>query len=71
MVGISSLRAKAVAMEPKAIRPEPRLNTPRPGRPRLLAPAYERELASLAGVASTHGAQGRHYAAVAARSLCA
>ena len=41
----------------------------RPGRPRLLAPAYEAELARMAGVASTHGAQGRHYAMVAARAL--
>jgi hypothetical protein len=42
---------------------------PKKGRPRLLAPAYEAELARMAGVASTHGAQGRHYAAVAARAL--
>ena len=58
-------------MKPKAIRLDPRPNTPRPGRPRLLAPAYERELVSMAGVASTHGAHGRHYAAVAARALFA
>jgi hypothetical protein len=71
MVGIGSLRAKAVAMKPKAVPPDPIPPTPRLGRPRLLAPAYERELVSMAGVASTHGADGRHYAAVAAQALFA
>jgi hypothetical protein len=71
MVGISSVQAKAVAMKPNAIRPDPHPNTPRPGRPRLLTPAYESELVSMAGVASTHGAHSRHYAAVAARVLFA
>jgi hypothetical protein len=71
MVGISSLQVKALAMEPEAIRPGPLPNTPRPGRPRLLAPAYERELTSMAGGASRHGAHGRHYAAVAAGVLFA
>jgi hypothetical protein len=56
-------------MEPEPIHPDPISNKVRPGRPRLLAPAYEDELARTTGVASTHGAQGRHYATVAARTL--
>ena len=39
------------------------------GRPRLLVPAYEADLARMADTASTHGAHGRHYATVAARAL--
>jgi hypothetical protein len=58
-------------MEPEVIHPESIPPKPRLGRPRLLPLAYERELVSLAGVASTHGALGRHYAAVAARVLFA
>jgi hypothetical protein len=46
-------------------------DTPKPGRPRLLATAYERELTRLAGVATTHGAHARHYAALAAQALFA
>jgi hypothetical protein len=56
-------------MEPEPIHPEPIPNNARPGRPRLLSPAYEDELVGMAGVTSTHGAQGRHYAMVAARAL--
>jgi hypothetical protein len=58
-------------MEPNASRPDPLPNTPRLGRPRLLTPAYERELVGMAGVASTHGAHALHYAAVATRALFA
>jgi hypothetical protein len=56
-------------MEPEPIQPDPISHKARPGRPRLLAAAYEDELARTAGVASTHGAQGRHYATVAAQAL--
>jgi hypothetical protein len=56
-------------MEPGPIHPDPIPNTARPGRSRLLSPAYEEELARMTGVASTHGAQGRHYATVAAYAL--
>jgi hypothetical protein len=41
----------------------------RPGRPRLLPPEYEDELARTASVTSTHGGHGRHYATVAAHAL--
>jgi hypothetical protein len=56
-------------MELESTRPDPIPTKARPGRPRLLTPAYEEELARMTGVASTHGAQGRHYAMVAARAL--
>jgi hypothetical protein len=56
-------------MESEPIHPDPIPNKARPGRPRLLSPEYEDELATMAGVTSTHGAQGRHYATVAARAL--
>lgn len=56
-------------MEPEPIHPDQIPNKARPGRPRLLSPAYEDELAGMAGVTSTHGAQGRHYATVAAQAL--
>ena len=56
-------------MEPESIHPDSIPNKARPGRPRLLSPTYEDELAGMAGVASTHGAQGRHYATVAAQAL--
>ena len=42
---------------------------PTNGRPRLLAPEYERELTSQTHVAATRRAQRRHYAMVAARAL--
>jgi hypothetical protein len=48
---------------------ERKTEKPRYGRPRLLSPEYERELARQARVESTHGAHGRHYATVAARAL--
>jgi hypothetical protein len=41
----------------------------RPGRPRLLPPEYEDELARTASVTSTHGVHGRHYATVEAHAL--
>jgi hypothetical protein len=56
-------------MELEFTRPDPIPAKARPGRPRLLPPAYEDELARITGVASTHGAQGRYYAIVAARAL--
>ena len=56
-------------MESASDRPDPIPTTPRPGRPRLLAPPYEAEWIKMAGVTSTHGAHGRHYATVAARAL--
>jgi hypothetical protein len=56
-------------MELESTRPDPIPTKARPGRPRLLTPEYEDELARMTGVASTHGAQGRHYATVAARAL--
>src|SRR5215207_4037407 len=59
---------KASRMELEPIRTDPIPTKRRPGRPRLLSPAYEDELA---GVTSTHGAQGRHYATVAVRALFA
>ena len=40
----------------------------RPGRPPL-SPEYEDELAKSAGVTSTQGVHGRHYATVAAHAL--
>ena len=46
-----------------------KIEQPTYGRPRLLSPEYERELARQDRIASTHGAQGRHYAMVAARAL--
>ena len=46
-----------------------KIEYPTYGRPRLLSPEYERELARQAHVASMHGAKGRHYAMVAARAL--
>ena len=52
-----------------SVHPDPIPNKARPGRPRLLSPGYEDELARMAGVASTHGAQGRHYATIAAWAL--
>ena len=42
---------------------------PKRGRPRLLAPPYEAELARMAGVASKNGVHTHHYATVAARAL--
>jgi hypothetical protein len=39
------------------------------GRPCLLAPPYEAELASMARVTSTRGVHAHHYATVAARAL--
>ena len=56
-------------MEPADVGGKLRPDHPKKGRPRLLAPAYEAELARMAGTASTHGAHGRHYATVAARAL--
>ena len=58
-------------METDSVRPNAIPEQPRLGRPRLLPPAYERELAQMAGVATTHRAQVRYYAAVAARALFA
>ena len=46
-----------------------KIEYPTYGRPRLLSPEYERELARQAHVASMPGAKGRHYAMVAARAL--
>src|SRR5687767_7947415 len=56
-------------MEPESTRMHPIAPAARPGRPRLLAPAYEAELARMAGLASTNGVHGRHYAMVAVRAL--
>jgi hypothetical protein len=56
-------------MEPEPIHPDPLPNAARLGRSRLLSPAYEEELARMTGGASPHGAQGRHYATVAAHAL--
>ena len=56
-------------MEPGPIHLDPLPNTAHPGRPRLLSPEYEDELAGMAGVTSTQGAHGRHYAMVAAHAL--
>ena len=58
-------------MEPEPIRSTPIPTKRQPGRPRLLSPAYEDELVGMAGVTSSHGAQGRHYAVVAAQVLFA
>ena len=58
-------------MEPESVRSDPLPQKPRLGRPRLLAPEYERELTRLAGVATVHGAQTHHYASVAAQLLFA
>lgn len=46
-----------------------KIEQPTYGRPRLLSPEYARELTRQDRIASTHGAQGRHYAMVAARAL--
>jgi hypothetical protein len=56
-------------MEPEPIHPDSIPHKAQPGRPRLLSPEYENELATMAGVTSTQGAHGRHYATVAARAL--
>jgi hypothetical protein len=56
-------------MEPAGVGGKLRPAHPKKGRPRLLAPAYEAELARMAGTVSTHGAHGRHDATVAARAL--
>jgi hypothetical protein len=58
-------------MEPANVGGNLRPEHPKKGRPRLLAPAYEAELARTAGTVSTQGAHGRHYATVAARALFA
>ena len=48
---------------------ERKTDKPRYGRPRLLPPEYERELARQARVESTQSVHGRYYATVAARAL--
>ena len=58
-------------MEPARVGVNRSADYPKKGRPRLLAPAYEAELARMAGVASRHGAHGRHYATLAAQALFA
>jgi hypothetical protein len=58
-------------MEPVAVGANPGPDKPKKGHPRLLAPAYERELARQSSVATTYGVHGRHYATVAARALFA